>query len=316
MTAARDGHRYGILTGSWPMGLPPDGRFYVDLARRVESGGFDALFSGDHLFMYGPNADPLPLLGVYAGATERLLLGTAVLLPALREPVVLAKQLATIDYISGGRLVVGAGVGGEVGQEWDAMEIPVGQRGARTDEALALMRAFWSGAPLDFHGRFRTVTGVTGSPACATPGGPPIWIGGRSDAALARAARHDGWCAYSSSVNRIRASVAAIVDLRGGDMENYRISLAAFACVDDDRQAARDMTARVLGRRYRQDFSGFLDAFCVVGTPEDAAAAVARFHDAGVDDLFFVPQVPWQRYGEQVDRLAEVVGLSRTEVSA
>lgn len=306
-----DVSRYGFLTGSWPLGLPPEGNFYRELAIAVEERGFDFLFSGDHLFMHNPNVDPLVLLAAYGAATRRLLLGTGVLLPALREPVVTAKQLASIDYLTGGRLIVGVGVGGEIEAEWRAMQVPRGQRGARTDEALGLMRAFWSDEPINFDGRFRQVHGVTGSPATATPGGPPIWIGGRSDKALERASRFDGWCAYSCSLRRIRRSIDAISERRHGDMSGYRISYLIFTYVADSHEQAREMAARVLGRRYQQDFEGLLDALCAVGCADYVSERLAAYREAGVQDFLFVPQCPWQEYGEQVQLMAEILGADR-----
>ena len=307
--APPDRARYGIQTGSWPLGMPASGSFYRDLAKQVEGRGYDLLFSGDHMFMHNPNAEPLTLLGSWAGTSERLLLGTGVLLPALREPLLVAKQLATLDFLSQGRLIVGVGVGGEIEQEWRAMEIPREQRGARTEEALVLMRSFWNGEELDFQGRFRTVSGVTGSPPTHAPGGPPIWIGGRSDAALRRAARHDGWCAYSSSLGRIERSLAAIAERRPAGLADFRVSFVIFTLVADTRDEARALAGEVLGRRYKQDFDHFLDSLCAVGTAEEVAERFRLYREAGVQDFLAVPQVPWQRYPEQVDRLADAIGI-------
>lgn len=104
--------------------MPGAGSFYRDLAQQVEGLGYDLLFHGDHLFMYGPNPDALVTLSHMAACTRNLLLGTGVLLPALREPAVMAKQIATLDYLCGGRFVLGIGVGGEIEQEWNAMQVP------------------------------------------------------------------------------------------------------------------------------------------------------------------------------------------------
>jgi alkanesulfonate monooxygenase SsuD/methylene tetrahydromethanopterin reductase-like flavin-dependent oxidoreductase (luciferase family) len=269
---ARGDHcRYGPLTGSWPLGMPPDGGFYRRLAADVERHGFDFLFDGDHLFMHNPNPGPLAILGTYAGATERVVLGTGVLLAALRAPVVIAKQLATIDYVSGGHLIVGVDVGGEVEQEWRAMEIPREQRGARTDEALALLRAFWSTEELAFDGQFRHVHGVTSSPESATTGGPPIWVGRRSDKALARAARDDGWCAYNASTSRGATGSTPSPACATTTWNEYRISYAIFTYVSDSHEHDRTMAGQVLGKRYSQEFDHFLDAFRAVGTPDHVA---------------------------------------------
>lgn len=303
--------RTGMMLGSWPTGMPRMGRFYVDLARRVEALGYDLLFTGDHIFMYSPNADPLVVLATWAGVTERVTIGTAVLLLPLREPVVTGKQLATIDYLSGGRLVVGVGVGGEIEQEWRAMEVPTDSRGRRLDEYIELLRELWSGDPVHHTGEFRTVTGVTASPTPKQPGGPPLWVGGRSDAALSRASRHQGWCGYAVSPDRVRRSLARIREFAGDvSLADFRTSYVLFTHVDDDTDRARAIAGEVLGTRYRQDFGTFLDRFCAVGDPEHVRARVAEYRAAGVDDVILCPQAPTEQYIDQVEHLAEVLGVA------
>ena len=258
--------RYGLPTGSWPPGMPPDGCFYRRLAADVERHGFDLLFDGDHLCMHNPNPDPLAILGTYAGATERVLLGTGALLPALRAPVVMPKQLATIDYVSGGHLIVGVDVGGEIEQEWRAMEIPRERRGARTDEALALLRAFWSTEELAFDGQFRRVHGVTSSPR-----------------RLVRLQRVD---------RPGRRRIDTIAHLRDHDMDDYRISYEIFTYVSDSHEHARTMAGRVR-EALRHEFDHLFDAFCAVGTPDHVAERSQQFRDAGVHDFLLVPLCPW-----------------------
>jgi probable F420-dependent oxidoreductase len=303
------GPRTGVIVGSWPLGLPSSGTYYRDLARHTESLGYDLLFSGDHLFMYSPNVEALTVLATFAAATETIEIGTAVLLPALREPALAAKQLASIDYLSGGRLIVGIGVGGEIEQEWRAMEVPVTERGRRTDEYLELMAALWSGGQVDFDGEFRSVHGVCGSPGPVRPDGIPIWVGGRSDAALGRASRHDGWCAYACSPRRIRESVARLDEIMGGRPPGYRISMVLFAVVDDDADRARSTATEVLNARYHQDWDRFLDTMCAVGDPDHVAGRVAEFRAAGVDDVILCPQVPAEAIGDQLTRLAGLLDL-------
>jgi probable F420-dependent oxidoreductase len=301
-----DEGRTGILLGSWPLGMPEDERFYLRVPRQIEEAGFDLLFVGDHLFAKGPNPDALALLGAVAALTTRVTIGSAVLLLPLRDPVIAAKQAATIDLLSGGRLVLGVGVGGEFEWEWNAMGLPHAGRGRRVDEYLDLMRALWSGKPVDHAGPMRPVTGVTGSPLPSRPGGPPVWIGGRSDTALARAARHDGWCAYAVSPRRMSASIERIAEIRGG-LDDFRVSAVVFTCIDDDEGRARATAGRVLGDRYSQDFDRFLDAFCAVGAPARVAERIAEFRAAGVDDVLLSPQVPAQQFEAQIDALAQAV---------
>lgn len=298
--------RTGIVLGSWPLGMPDYDRFYLRVPQQVEAAGFDSLFAGDHLFPTGENPDVLTLLAGCATQTTRLTLGTSVLLLPLRDPVVVAKQAATVDLLSGGRFVLGVGVGGEFDWEWRAMGVPTEGRGRRVDEYLELVQALWTGEPVEHAGPLRPVTGVKGSPLPVQRGGPPIWIGGRSEAALARAARHDGWCAYAVSPRRAKASIDTIAGIRGG-LDGFCASALVFTVVDPDEARARDLAAQVLGRRYRQDFDRFLDAFCAVGSPARVADRVEEFRASGVDEVLLAPQVPAGDYEAQVDALAEAV---------
>ena len=298
----------GILVGLWSEGLPPP-RFYTDVARSVEALGFDALFFGDHVFFNVPNPETLTLLAAVSAVTHRIAVGTGVLLLALRQPAVVAKELATIDYLSEGRLVVGVGVGGEFELEWRALGVPLGSRGARTDEHLALMQALWSGRRVEFDGRFCQMRDVVGSPSPTRPGGPPIWIGGRSDRALARAARYDGWCAYALAPRAISSSVER---LRGmGVKDGYRVSAVVFTCVADDEATARRVADETLSGMYGQPFGRFLDKFCAVGTQEQVEERLREFLDAGVSDLLLAPQVPREWYPDQLERLAAATASLR-----
>jgi alkanesulfonate monooxygenase SsuD/methylene tetrahydromethanopterin reductase-like flavin-dependent oxidoreductase (luciferase family) len=291
-----------VLVGSWTLGMPGSpATFYARLAATVEQSRYDMLFVGDHLFAAGPSVDSLTLAASLAARTERVLIGTGVLQLALREPVATAKQIATIDCLSDGRFVLGVGVGGEFADEWNAAGVPRERRGERLDECLALARSLWSGRPVAHRGPFREVSGVVGSPLPGNPGGPPIWVGGRSDAALRRAARHDGWLAYASSPHRIRATILKLDDLRPREASAFRIGAVVFTNVAGASQQARRNAAQILGKRYGQDFDRFIDAFCAVGSPDAVLERLAEFRAAGVDDLFICPQCPAEEFLDQVE---------------
>jgi alkanesulfonate monooxygenase SsuD/methylene tetrahydromethanopterin reductase-like flavin-dependent oxidoreductase (luciferase family) len=167
--AARPGE-LGLLLGSWPEGVPRRASFHEHVAVTAERANYALLLVGDHLVAASPNFDSLVWLTHLATVTARISIGTCLLQLALRDPVVVAKQLASIDVLSGGRLIVGVGVGGEFPAEWDAVEVDRRDRGRRTDEHLELVRQLWSGREVSFHGHYRTVERVfDGVDACVTP---------------------------------------------------------------------------------------------------------------------------------------------------
>ena len=173
----------------------PEAASLLALAERAEGLGYDSVWIGDSV-LARPRHDPLTLLAAVAARTTRVEIGTAVLLPALRNPVLLAHQAATIDQISGGRLVLGVGIASDVPNiraEFAACGVPFDKRLGRMMEGLRLMRALWTGAPVDWDGRWKVETGVL-APLPARPGGPPIWAAGAVPAALERVGRYfDGW---------------------------------------------------------------------------------------------------------------------------
>ena len=171
---------------------PPAEQFA--LARRCEALGLDSLWTGDHVSFHNPLYESLTLLASYASITSRIRLGSGVYLLALRQPTVAAKITSTLDALSGGRLIFGVGVGGENPKEFEACGVPHKERGARVTEGIDVVRALWRDTPATFEGRFTRFEGVSLDPKPVQRPGPPIWIGGRADAALARAGRPgDGW---------------------------------------------------------------------------------------------------------------------------
>jgi probable F420-dependent oxidoreductase len=173
----------------------------VGLARAAEEAGWESFFVWDHLaYVWGvPSADPWVVLAAVAQSTSRLRLGTAVTPLARHGPAVFAQAVATLDRLSGGRVVLGAGLGGvpaefeAFGEESDLAVRAV--RAERVDEALSVLAALWSGEAVEHRGRHYRVDGVTLAPLPVQRPRVPVWIGGHSRAALRRAATWDGWLA-------------------------------------------------------------------------------------------------------------------------
>jgi alkanesulfonate monooxygenase SsuD/methylene tetrahydromethanopterin reductase-like flavin-dependent oxidoreductase (luciferase family) len=179
-------------------------------------------------------------------------------------------------------------VGGEYAKEFEAAGVPRHERGARTDEALAVIERLWTGDRVSFDGRFFRFTDVRLEPPPVQRPRPPIWVGGRSEAALRRAARAgDGWLAYMATVERIRAGMARIGQLAaasGRDPAAVGCGLLLFAHVGA-REAARRRVIDDLSARYNQPFDALVDRYCAFGPPSACAEAIGRFLDAGVTTL-------------------------------
>ena len=158
-------------------------------AQAAEEAGFDGVFVSEHHGVaagYLPAS--LPLMYLLAQATERVDVGAAVLLLSLAQPTRVAEEVALLDHVSGGRVVLGLGAG-YLDADFAAFDVPRARAGARMEEALEVMRALWSGGEVDHDGEFHRLRGASTFPPPLTPGGPPVWIGGRSVPGVRRAAR-------------------------------------------------------------------------------------------------------------------------------
>ena len=192
--------RYGIVTAN--LGDYADPRVTVRLARAAEAAGWEAFFVWDHLgFVRGvPSGDPYVILSAVAASTTRLKLGLAVTPLARRRPQIVANALASLDLLSAGRVIFGAGLGG-VPEEFTAFGDPgdAKQRAAMLDEGLTILDGFWSGETVTHRGPHYVVEGVSLEPLPLQRPRIPIWIGGEGGPALRRAARWDGWLAPATS---------------------------------------------------------------------------------------------------------------------
>lgn len=200
-TVSADTVRMGVFVPSTKVhwGESTDPREAVSFGVRAERTGFDSLWATDSLLT--PRLEALTVLAALAAVTERVALGTGALLPALRTPVQAAQTIASVDLLSGGRLVLGVGAGypGGFGRPVYAMAgTPWPNRFARLDETVELWRRLWTGeGPVTFHGEVLHFDDLVPATRAFRPGGPPVWLGGATPAALARAGRlYDGWLPY------------------------------------------------------------------------------------------------------------------------
>jgi probable F420-dependent oxidoreductase len=173
--------------------------------------------------------DPLVTLAMVAGATERVGLGTSVLVLPYRNPVNLAEEVASLDVLSGGRFVLGVGTGW-MREEFEALGISPKERGARTDEHIEVLRTLWTQDPASFDGRFTSFNGLALATQPVTDGGPPIWVGGNTDPGLRRALRlGDGWHGfevYPEEIPSYRERLDRIGEEVGRDPADLELSVA------------------------------------------------------------------------------------------
>ena len=277
---------------SFGLGLPngfPVGEPNLDLIRfaeRAEALGYDRLWAGDHVVFHVPRYEIFTTLATVAARTRRVSIGPGVLLLCLRNPVHVAQAMATLDHLSGGRFVLGVGVGGEHPKEFEASGVALRERGARTDEALALLKKLWDEPSVDHDGRFWKLRGL--SMALRPRRRLAVWVGGRAPAALRRVVRHgDAWFPGFVTPERYRQGVAAIAELCAGagrDPSTIERGIFVFAGVDRDPLAARRQAEEFLSRNYAMPSAPFA-RYLVTGTPHECVAGIRRYVGAGASHV-------------------------------
>jgi probable F420-dependent oxidoreductase len=295
---------FGIsLPGRGPLAVP---NVILKMAETAEALRYASVFVTDHVVLPTSTAgsvypyatsgqfpgggqqdylEPLAMLAHLAHATRRIRLGTSVLVIPYRNPVVTAKTLATIDVLSGGRVILGAGIGW-LREEFTALQSPpFEERGRVTDEYLALMRAVWTTDPVTFEGRYYTVRDVHALPKPARPGGLPIWIGGHTSGALKRAATvGDGWHPIGlrpPATLRPEEYAAKVKELRD------------YAQAADRDPDSITLTLRVpMEVRPRGAKAPGGDRPLFQGTAADVAGDIRRYQALGVSHLVFDPVRP------------------------
>jgi probable F420-dependent oxidoreductase len=288
----------------------------IKRARAMEERPIDSLWTGGHIASRNPSTEALMSLARLSAVTDRVRLGTSALLLPLYQPAVVAKQIADLDRATGGRIVLGVGVGGEYPQEFRACQVPIGERGKRTDEAIPLLRQLWTATEISHDGPFYPMRDVKIHPAPIQPGGPPIVVAGRKEPAMRRAALiGDGWMPYLYSPRRYAASVDTIRAIAAGagrDLSTFGWYAFIFVNVAPDGDRARQEAARTMGGTYRQDFRAMVDSVVAAGTPDEVTRKVQGFIDAGARHLVFLP-APGTGAADPIERrlLDEVIPALR-----
>ncbi len=301
-------YRIGIMPGPWPSGADGGAGFLWKLADLCESSGIDSLWLSERLSSPIPVLEPLTTLAAVAARTRRIKFGPSVLVLPFRTPVVVAKELATIDYLSGGRLLPAVGIGVELPREFEASGVPFKERARRTDEAIEIIRRLWLEDQVTFQGEFYRLERVSILPKpVQTP--PPIWIGGKSDAALRRTGRlGDGWIPSFAIPKEFARGVAEVQ--RYAKEAGREVPIDHFGAVINyafaDSPAAALKLADPYIPRNRVD-EATLAACTAFGPPEVTARKIEEYVAGGGSKFILRPLCPPDLMLEQLQRLAEEV---------
>ena len=277
------------------------------VAQRAEALGFGDLWVTHNTLDQAGYFDALTVLTYAAALTTTIRLGVSVLVLPVNHPVNVAHQVATLDYLSGGRAILGVGLGRD--HDYPPFGVPLVRRVRRFTEAVELIKALWSGSNVTYRGEiFQLEDGTLGTKPVQTPH-PPVWLGGHHPDAVRRAAvLGDGWMgAGGSSTAAFAASVPllrAALEEAGRDPATFPISKRVFLSVHHDSDVARAEVHRWFSEVYRNPSLTTEGGVC--GTPEQVQEQLEELAAKGATHLLLNPVT---RYAEQVEALAEIVGL-------
>jgi len=289
------------------VGVLGSGEAYAEFYRQVEALGLDAVWTEDRIFHAANMLDPLMLLAGAAASTRRIQLGTAVLVLTLRNAAVLARQVATLHHLSGGRLALGVSLGGRP-EEYAAAGVPMGRRVAVFRESITVLRRLLAGEPVEHHGEFFRLQGATVRP----PAPVPLYVGGNAEGALRRAGElADGWIMGPFGTLRDFAPSWRIVQdaalAAGRNADALVAGRLVYVAVHDDRDRARDALRGFLHGYYGSRFD--VDQSAIFGPPSEVAARLAEHVQAGITRLML--GVPTLDAGHLQQLAAEVAPTLR-----
>lgn len=259
---------------------------------RAEELGFESAWAQEQVLGAAPQLAPVEVMTFAAACTSRLRLGCAVFVSTLYSPVHLAKSLATLDQLSGGRVEIGVGTGGKA-RPFAAFGVDPDRYVARFTEGLALMRALWTQPRVTFDGEFWQLHDQAMEPKPAQKPFPPIWFGANGDAALRRAVRLGSGFFGAGSVptarfaDQVRLVRAALAE-SGRPAGEFPVAKRVYIGVDSEAARARERLDAALERMYGRRLPA-VEAAAIAGTPDQCAAALRQVADAGAELILFTP---------------------------
>lgn len=301
--------KFGVIYSRLHQVIPPG-----EFAHKVEDMGFDAVWATEGLANQLQALDPIVAMAALAQGSQRLTVGSCVIISPLRNPAILAKEVASLDVLSGGRIVLGVGVGASSlsnPADFRVAGVDASERGARCSEGIEVMKKLWTGERVEHHGQFHRFDDIEMTPTPARKPHPPIWAGGNAEGVLKRAARlcdgfvpmaqgPEDWAAmwarigaYASEYGRVPAAITP--------------ALHVYYCMAASRAEAGQIAERTLSNRYGMPVSlPHVDRY-VFGTPEDCMETIAAYRAVGVTEFVLNTVRPVPEVVAEVEKFAELV---------
>ena len=305
MAKPKFGFHYSRIENVIP---PPD---FAHLAEEME---FDSVWVPEALVNEVPAGDIMMTMSALVHHSSSITVGAGAVLLPLRNPVVLAKEFATLDIHSEGRIIIGFGVGGPPDSHPDAFEacgVSMRERGNLTDEALEIMTKLWTGEAVDHQGKFQSFSNIHLEPRPYQRPHPPLWAGGVSERMLKRAARYaDGFYPVRINAEEFAVSWSKITrygEELGRDVSGMSRAIHLFYRIGSTREEALTAGETELNRRRGFEVSLVNDGRYAFGTVDDCTSTVERFLDAGVDQIVFNAMTPADEVPEQLNLLVDGV---------
>jgi probable F420-dependent oxidoreductase len=301
-------YRIGVMPGPWPGGADGGPEFLWRLIDLCERTAIDSVWFSDRLSSPTPVPEPMTTMAAVAARTRRLKFGPSVLVAPFRSPVLAARQLAMLDYLSDGRVLPAVGIGVEQEREFLAAGVPFRERGKRTDEAIAIMRRCWAEPEVTFAGEFWRLDRISVSPRPVQQP-MPLWIGGNSEAAMRRAGRlGDGWIPSFITPEQFRVGVDRTLGFAaeaGREVPSDHFGTLVNFCLDRDPAVARSLALPFIPRG-RAD-APTLEACTAFGPAELVSERLEQYVRGGGSKFVLRPMCPPERMLEQLAELAAEV---------
>ena len=277
----------------------------------AEALGYHSIWVGDHVFYRVDILDPITMLTWVAAQTTRVRLGTAVMLTAYRNPVLLAKAASSLDHLSGGRLTLGVSIGGTE-SEYNSLGVAMNKRVSHLRENVAIMRQLWAEEGVEYEGNFHRIEGGTMTPRPAQRPGVPLWFGGNSEVMQRRLAGiADGWVGpggapadnFVAGVRRVRE----FAQEQGRDPNSLGFGKLINVSIDPSRERALELARAHWNTYYGPNFNVERSAIC--GEPDEVGAALREFGEAETPEVTLIIEQSNLDLG-QLHLLAETMGVT------